>query len=312
MQQRGRDALKGVSIGDKLSYNFYDGNYQSVPMLFLQPKSGNPTPRACAVTANRLEEIFGLPVVFILQPGPNYERQRLLDKGVYFVMSEKFAHLPMLMAMDRSGFKKKATRLTPVAQYLLLYHMQVASIAHRSANELSEVMPYSYSSITLGMTCLDDLELARKSQQEDNSKVLGFTLRGKELWVAAEPYLINPLERRIYCDQLLAEEDFPICGINALAHYSSLNPDKEQMLVVTPTKFRQLQKNGLLENMNEYDGDVILEVWKYPVIDIKGGGTQGRAAFVDPLSLALSLKDDNDPRVEGEVERMIENIEWKD
>jgi hypothetical protein len=33
---------------------------------------------------------------------------------------------------------------------------------------------------------------------------------------------------------------------------------------------------------------------------------------VDKLSLAISLKDDDDPRVEKEVERLISEMTWKD
>lgn len=37
-----------------------------------------------------------------------------------------------------------------------------------------------------------------------------------------------------------------------------------------------------------------------------------KAEWVDRLSLAISLSEDEDPRVEGEVERLINEIEWKD
>jgi hypothetical protein len=52
----------------------------------------------------------------------------------------------------------------------------------------------------------------------------------------------------------------------------------------------------------------MVEVWKYPAVGLKDAHLQ----YVDKLSLALSLKDDTDPRVEGEVERMINELEWKD
>lgn len=34
--------------------------------------------------------------------------------------------------------------------------------------------------------------------------------------------------------------------------------------------------------------------------------------WVDKLSLAISLRDDDDPRVEGEIERLINELKWKD
>ena len=34
--------------------------------------------------------------------------------------------------------------------------------------------------------------------------------------------------------------------------------------------------------------------------------------WVDKLSLVISLREENDPRVGGEKERLIDEIEWKD
>ncbi len=307
LYQRDASSLKGLSVGDKLSYTFYNGSYMNTTMLFLQPKSENPTPRTCEITAQRLSEKMDLPIVFILKNGPTYERQRLLDKGVYFVMSEKFAHLPMLMAMEKVSNKKAAKRLTPVAQYMLLYHLQVRSIIGLSARQMQEVFPYSYSSITLGMTCLEEVGLAHKQQLEDRSNVLAFELKGKELWEASSEYLISPIERRIYCDGLSLHEVFATSGINALAHYSMLNPDREQMIAITTKQFKALDAAGAFEGLNLYDGHIMIELWKYPAIK-----TSDDSKYADPLSVALSLADDEDPRVEGEVERMINNITWKD
>ena len=100
----------------------------------------------------------------------------------------------------------------------------------------------------------------------------------------------------------------PICGINALAHYTWLNPDPEKMFMLTNKEYRTLKESGVLENPNTYDGSIIIEVWKYPAIGLAGENIQ----WVDRLSLAITLAKDNDPRIEKEVERMINNIEWKD
>ncbi|MGM9777710.1 MAG: hypothetical protein ACI3ZD_05185, partial [Prevotella sp.] len=87
VKPRAKESLKGITVGEKLSYSFYDGTYQGMSLLFVEPKKGNPSPRACAITGKRLTEALGLPAVFILAPGPTYERHRLADKGVFFVMS---------------------------------------------------------------------------------------------------------------------------------------------------------------------------------------------------------------------------------
>ena len=90
VEPRAKENLKGITVGEKLSYRFYDGTYQGMPLLFVEPKKEvNPSPRACAITGKRLTEALGLPAVFILAPGPTYEPHRLAGKGVCFVMSEE-------------------------------------------------------------------------------------------------------------------------------------------------------------------------------------------------------------------------------
>lgn len=305
---RPADKLKGLNVGERLSFDFYDGIFRGAKILFLKPKSANPTPRRCDLTAKRLTEIFNLPVVFVLTPGPGYERQRLLEKNVYFVMSDKYANLPMLVAMEKIAARRLPSKLTSVAQYLLLYHLEVENIEGKSTKAIASLMPYSYESVSLGLTCLSDLGLCEKTAIGSRSKTIRFKNNGKRLWEDAKKYLVNPVERRVYCDALDSEKIYPICGVNALSHYTMLNPDAEQWLMMTNKEFKEINSEGKLVNPNELDGEIIIELWKYHPVNRKGECCR----WVDSLSLALSLREDDDPRVEEEVKQMIDNIQWLD
>lgn len=308
LQERSKAQMKGVTIGEMLSYKFYDGEFHGMPLLFAEPKGKVSTPRSLSVTANNLTSLFQLPTVFLLPTCPAYERQRLIDKDVYFVVSDKYVHLPMLLANERIRKTKQAKVLTPVAQYLLLYHLQIESIEGLAARDIENKIPYSYASITLGITCLEDLGLCQKVSGGSKRKVIHFDKKGMELWKQAQSFLVNPVEERIYCDDLLSDDNFPVCGINALAHYTWLNPDPERMIMVPVKQLREFKSSGTLVRPNEFDGNIIIEAWKYPPVTTIGT----KAEWVDRLSLAISLREDEDPRVEGEVERLINEIEWKD
>lgn len=307
LHERGKAQLRGVAIGDMLSYRFYDGQFHDIPLLFLEPKGVAASPRLLAMTADNLYSHYQLPVVYLLSSCPAYERQRLIDKNVYFVISDKYAHLPMLVANERIRKTKPAKRLSPVAQYLLLYHLQVESLEGKAARDFEDKIPYSYASIALGIACLADLGICRKDTKVPKRKVLHFPLSGKELWLKVEPLLVDPVEERLFCDGFNSDEHFPTCGINALARYTMLNPDPERIIAMSVRKLREFKKSGALLHPNEYDGDVVIEAWKYP--PVVGGGFD--ADVVDKLSLVLSLRDETDARVEGEVERLIEGVEWK-
>ena len=308
LQERSKAQMKGVTIGDSLMYKFYDGEFHGMPLLFAEPKGKVAAPRSLSATASNLTSLFKLPIVFLLPACPAYERQRLIDKDVYFVVSDKYVHLPMLLANERIRKTKQAKALTPVAQYLLLYHLQIESIEGLAARDIEDKMPYSYSSITLGVTCLGDLGLCQKVSDGSKRKIIHFDKTGKELWEQAQPFLVNPVEERIYCDELLTEEHFTTCGINALAHYTWLNPDPERVIMMTVKQLRDFRASGAIVHPNEFDGNIIIEAWKYPPVT----SISMKAEWVDRLSLAISLREDDDPRVEGEVERLINNIEWKD
>lgn len=38
LKPRTKDRLKGTTVGEKLSYSFYDGIYQGMSLLFVEPK----------------------------------------------------------------------------------------------------------------------------------------------------------------------------------------------------------------------------------------------------------------------------------
>lgn len=292
---------KGINVGEWFSYNFYDGVFHGVKLLFMEPKHGNPSPRVCSITANRLSDIFERPVVFVLNPGPSYERQRLIDKDVFFVMGKKYANLPMLVANERIRKTKRAQKLTPVAQYVLLYHLQMESLEGLSARDIAEKVPYSYESVTLGLTCLSDLGLCEKKKIRSKSNIIHFTAIGRDLWDKAQEYLIDPVDKRVFCDALESKLNYTVCGINALSHYSHLNPDDIKMIMMDKKHFLALREGRQLYNQNEFDGNVMIEIWKYPPVSIFGNKNE----WVDKLSLVLSLREYPDARVEGEVERVI-------
>ena len=307
LKERSKVQMKGISIGNSLSYKFFDGEFHGLPLLFAEPKGKIPTPRILSITANELTEKFGLPIIFLLDECPAYERQRLIDKEVYFVVSDRYAHLPMLVANERLRKTKTAKGLTPVAQFLLLFHLQVESLEGKAARDIEGKVPYSYASITLGVTCLADLGICQKVADGSKRKVFHFYERGRQLWDKVQSLLMDPVEQRVYCDEFLSEEYFPVCGINALAHYTMLNPDSERTIMMSAKKLRELTSSGALVRPNEYDGDILIEAWKYPPVAKK----REQPDWVDKLSLALSLREDSDPRVEGEVERLIDEMVWE-
>ncbi len=71
---------------------------------------------------------------------------------------------------------------------------------------------------------------------------------------------------------------------------------------MTVKQLHDFRNSGTLVRPNEFDGNIIIEAWKYPPVTKIGTESE----WVDRLSLAVSLRDNDDARVQGELTRLIE------
>ncbi len=67
-------------------------------------------------------------------------------------------------------------------------------------------------------------------------------------------------------------------------------------------QLRDIRSSGASVRTHDFDGNIIIEAWKYPPVTKIGTETE----WVDRLSLAVSLRDNYDARVQGELTRLIE------
>ena len=145
------------------------------------------------------------------------------------------------------------------------------------------------------------------------NKLYTYTASKKELFLKSEPYLFNPIKKRL----LLPDVDLKNIksasrilygGTYALSYLTFLAESDENSSYVISQ--RQFNKLSLPLSQHVLEGKV-LEIWRYsPFVsefwnDFKEN--QDRQ-FVDPISLYLTLKDDDDPRVEEEIEVLKNNI----
>ena len=124
----------------------------------------------------------------------------------------------------------------------------------------------------------------------------------------ADPFLVNPVLRRVYVDK--KPEVFMLhSNFSALPAYSDMNPSSQEYYAIEKNIFYGLQKGGKLVNLNEQEGQYCLEVWKYNPEKLSEGVAEENNV-VDPLSLYLSLKDSSDERIEMALDQIIEKNIW--
>jgi len=293
--------LRQVWVEVRTAFLFYSGFFKDLEFILLEQKSKQRfTPRKLKLTAERLNTILGKPIVFLFESLPYFERNRLIEQDVFFVVSGKYVFLPNLLIAVRETEPLRGEKLTAVAQWLLLAYLQSVDMNHKTVKEVEQVSPYQYVTLTRAFRLLEGLKLCSMETDEARFKHVVFNSDKRTLYEQARQYFISPVKQRLYCDKVGQIQQYKWAGISALSHYSALNPDETTTFALTAEQWRN-RDVGDFVNVNPIDGDYCVEIWQYPPISTD-------EEYVDKLSLALSLQDDHDPRVEKEVELLIERL----
>lgn len=278
--------------GITAAFSIYSFFFNGQEMVLLKSIGDNSnTPLQKKHMSARIERVLHLPSVFYFDNLPTYERDRLVAQGVYFIVGSKFAYIPTLFANRRLSKNIVGNELLPSAQYILLLHLQAHSLNDKSLRDLEKITPYKYSTISKAVLQLKAKGLIETEKKGKSDMTLKFDKDLNSLWMKAQSFLTSPVKKVGYLPQSISRGE--IGGISALSHYTRLVPEN------IPTRVFTKFDNKLIST---YEDIQRVEIWKYPPIAEEG--------YVDKLSLFLSLKDDKDPRVEKELETMINNMPW--
>lgn len=253
----------------------------------------------------QVEKKTGAVVVFVLSDIKAYNRNRLVQKKINFVIENKQLFIPQLLIDLKEYMPKtqiKTVVLQPAAQVLLLYHIHYKNLAGSTYKELSKLLEYSYLTISRAVDNLVKLELCKTEGKKVKSLV--FISNKRELWRKALPFLTSPIKKTVFINDILPENLTRITNINALAFYSDLNGDRKRHFAIQQSKFIKLKKKGFIKQTSQYDGDYHIELWRYDPCLL------AETKVVDPLSLYLTYMHSKDERIEMALEQITEQFEW--
>lgn len=240
---------------------------------------------------------LNVPIVFVFNRIASYNRKRYIDRKINFIVPNNQLFIPELM-MD---FRKtnefvviQPKEVSPMAQLVLLYHLQKEDLSGKTIKHIAEIFGSSYLKMNRAINNLKSLELC--NLQGGKEKVIQFDTKKRTVWLKALPFLINPIKKTLYTNSILNQT---MCGINALAHYTMLNDERRKYYAITEVEFKKL---SVVSDKNF--GENKIELWKYDpnILAING--------FIDRLSLYLQFKEDEDERIEMALETLIEQVLW--
>ena len=236
-----------------------------------------------------------------------YNRKRLIEQKVPFIVPGNQMYLPMLAIDLREHFRRireEAPTFSPSTQVVVLHAMLRDAGQVLIPSEMAPLLGYSAMTMT---RAFDELETAKLAEVtvRGRERCLRFIGDRREIWEKAQPFLRNPVSKRLFIRRIHGAEGATHAGLTALAHYSMLAPPAYTTYALSREEWKTLRQQHKIIEVPVQDPDVSeIEVWWYSTARFAEHG------MVDQLSLYLSLKADHDERTETALEEMMEKIEW--
>lgn len=289
-------------------YGFWQTRIMGTPCLLMVDEGHEE--QAAAVIGKHLAQIqakWDGEVVYVRNHLTPYNRRRLLEQKIPFVVPGNQMYLPMVGVAFRERFRRPIEvpdQFSPATQALVLYWLLKGADQPLTPSRTAQQLGYSAMTTSRAFTELEATEFV-EVERMGKERRLTFIGAKRDVWAKAQPFLRTPVTRRIFIPQQPPYPEGIQAGLTALAHYSMLAAPARPVVAVYGQDQNALPRWHNKASIPSQDPEAIeIEVWRYSPDLLANEGV------VDPLSLFLSLKDDQDERVQAALDEMIGRIPW--
>lgn len=289
-------------------YVFFEVRILEVPCLVMAVKDKvEQTPATIKKHMIQVRKRWQDEVIYLQQKVTAYNRKRLIQHKIPFVVPLNQMYLPFLGIDLREHFKnirETEASFSPSTQVVVLYYLFHNGQLHLTPKTLANELDYTTMTMTRALDELDGAGLG-KIAMEGRERVLRFDQDKKKVWETALDRLRSPVKKRLWVKHPFNKPLGMKAGLSALAQYSNLAEPANPVLALEGKHWKQIKANddAMILDIVEPNASE-LEIWSYsPDLFAKKG-------VVDRFSLFLSMREDNDERVQSALEEMMEQIAW--
>ncbi len=259
---------------------------------------------------DKLRQLAGLPVVYVTGTLASYERKRLIEQKVPFLVPGNQLYLPDLGMDLREYFRKppaaQDTALSPATQAMVITVLlrQPWRAEWQPAEVVSDL---GYTAMTLSRA-VKELTAAGIAtlRKEGRARWLHTERTAAETWERAKPLMRSPVKRRFWA-RPVSKWNPPhvrLAGLSALARHSMLSEPQWPIYAVSPAQWKTATQAGIEPLPEPLPGACGWELWHYNPALVPESET------VDLLSLTLSLQGSTDERVQLALDELKGRFPW--
>ncbi len=258
----------------------------------------------------KLRQLAGVPVVYVTGTLASYERKRLIEQKVPFMVPGNQLYLPDLGVDLREYFRQRPaapdTALSPATQVMLIaVLLRKPWLAEWQPAELVNDLGYTTMTLSRAVRELTGAGVA-KLRTEGRTRWLQMEGAAAGTWERALPLLRSPVKRRFWAQRVPKWKPprVRLAGLSALARCSMLAEPQWPTYAIGPAQWKAAIQADI-DALPEYvPGACEYEVWHYSPGLIPG------SEIVDPLSLTLSLQSHADERVQLALDELKKHMPW--
>ena len=286
----------------KYGYTLEKCSWQNNDFVLITPKDDAVRLPVIKNHFYKIEEKIGLPCAMNLEWLTPLQRKNLIEDKIPFVSGRNQIYLPFWGCVFQEKYKHKmsvAKKMSPSTQLIFLWTYY--SIRDDKKVNLSRaVSELHIPKTTVSRAFIELVEYGLIKQiQEGTTKWIEFADGTATVLNNAMSFLGSPTARYIYMKEVPQNPSYKIGGLKALKNINTT--DRDGSIVFAKASVNKIPKD-LIISKNDFDdfGGVVAEVWRYNP-QLLSTGEQ-----VDDISLILSLKDNEDERVQKEIDDIKE------
>ena len=265
------------------------------------------TPATIRKHIRQIEDIWRHGVIYLHPSISSYNRKRLIEHKISFVVPGNQMYLPLLgidLREHIKGVRSVKKKISPSTQAVILFVLYNWPQEGLTPSRLAAQLNYTPMTLT---RVFDEIETAGLGniEMEWRERVVHFGVSKKSLWEKSLDLLRSPVRKRVKVSVPDGRLPLLLSGESALPHYSMLAEPPHTVYAVSAEEWKVLQLNKKVTELKIHEpGSKEIEIWKYnPQLFAREG-------VVDPLSLYLSLHGTKDERVEMALDTLLEKFQW--
>ncbi len=290
------------------TYAFFGVRILGVPCMVMATKDKKEqTPTTIQKHMLQMRKKWQDEVIYVQQKVTAYNRKRLIQHKIPFVVPLNQMYLPFLGIDLREHFKnirEKEASFSPSTQVVVLYYLSQRDLFRLTPKTLANELGYSIMTMTRALDELDGVGLGTIAM-EGRERVLRFNRDKKQVWEIALKRLRSPVKKRLWVKTFSNKPFGMKAGLSALAHYSNLSEPANAVLALEGKQWKKVKTNDDVMILDIVEPNASeFEIWSY------SPKLFGEKRVVDRFSLFLSMREDGDERVQSAIEGMMEQVEW--